>query len=40
MATRQLEEGEELFLNYRLSPGRRPGWYHAVDQEEELRRWA
>jgi len=33
---------EELLLDYRLSPGlsSRPGWYHAINTEEEERRWA
>ena len=40
VATRGLQDGEELFLNYRLSPGKRPDWYRAVDAEEDVRRWA
>ncbi|KAK3235068.1 hypothetical protein CYMTET_54710 [Cymbomonas tetramitiformis] len=40
IAARELKD-EELFLNYRLSPGTyRPDWYHVVDGEEESRRWA
>lgn len=32
---------QELLLNYRLSTHvTRPPWYHAVDAEEEARRWA
>ncbi|KAG6542768.1 hypothetical protein Mapa_015845 [Marchantia paleacea] len=39
VATRALQD-EELLLNYRLSSYmRRPGWYHAVDEEEDRRRW-
>ena len=32
---------EEVFLNYRLSTHvKRPDWYHAVNAEEDERRWA
>lgn len=34
-------QDEELLLNYRLSTHvKRPAWYHAVDAEEDARRWA
>jgi hypothetical protein len=41
LATRAILDGDELFLDYRLSPNTdRPEWYCAVDPEEEQRRWA
>lgn len=36
-------KNEELFLNYRLNPNSinsLPDWYHPVDKEEDIRRWA
>jgi hypothetical protein len=40
VSNEQLEDGQEVFLNYRLSPAARPDWYVPVDKEEEKRRWA
>lgn len=43
VATTDLEDGEELFLNYRLNPKhqeRLPPWYAPIDAEEDQRRWA
>lgn len=41
VATHPIEDGEEIFFNYRMSPGLwRPSWYHPVDEVEEDRRWA
>jgi hypothetical protein len=41
VATTGVGEGEELFLNYRLSSRvARPGWYAPVDDDEDARRWA
>jgi hypothetical protein len=42
VATRAIDDGEELLVNYRLNPGvlgGLPKWYHAVNEEEDLRRW-
>lgn len=42
VATRSIEHGEELFVNYRLNPGvvgGLPKWYEAVDSEEDALRW-
>jgi hypothetical protein len=42
VATRSIEHGEELFVNYRLNPGvvgGLPTWYEAVDSEEDALRW-
>jgi len=40
LATRVIGDGDELFLDYRLSPTtERPAWYFPVDPEEEQRRW-
>jgi len=41
IATRDIEDGEEIWLNYRLSPHvKPPSWYVRVDAEEDARRWA
>lgn len=41
VATRDIEDGEEIFLNYRLSTHvTPPSWYTRVDPEEDDRRWA
>lgn len=41
VAARQIDDGEELLMNYRLNPHNAlPGWYHQVDKEEDARRWA
>lgn len=41
VATRFIDHGEELFMNYRLNPRlARPQWYMPVDEQEEQRRWA
>ncbi|TFJ87181.1 hypothetical protein NSK_001513 [Nannochloropsis salina CCMP1776] len=44
VATTDLEDGEELFLNYRLNPKHGseslPPWYVPVDAKEDQRRWA
>ena len=44
LATTDVEDGEELLLNYRLNPkhGKEslPSWYMPVDAEEDERRWA
>ncbi len=41
VATRQVQDGEELLQNYRLNPhAPRPAWYTSYDAEEEARRWA
>jgi len=40
VATRDIEDGEEVLLNYRLSTHvNPPSWYHRVDAEEDARRW-
>ncbi|KAJ7560918.1 hypothetical protein O6H91_03G006100 [Diphasiastrum complanatum] len=40
VATREIKD-EEILLNYRLSnQKKRPSWYHAVDEEEDKRRWS
>ena len=41
VAVRELAD-EEVFLDYRLSPGlvSRPSWYYPVNPEAEERRWA
>jgi hypothetical protein len=41
VATEDLANGDELLLDYRLSPGvDRPAWYHPVSSTEEQRRWS
>ena len=41
VATEELGEGDELFLNYRLNPKlEKPPWYTSVDPEEDERRWS
>ena len=41
IAARDIGDGEELLLNYRLNPsGELPDWYHQVDKEEDARRWS
>lgn len=41
LATQPIRDGDELFLDYRLSPTTdRPEWYCPVDPAEEQRRWA
>ena len=41
ITTEAIEDGDELLLDYRLSPNTdRPSWYVPVDLEEEARRWA
>eukprot|EP00200_Dunaliella_tertiolecta_P017659 CAMPEP_0202415992 /NCGR_PEP_ID=MMETSP1128-20130828/38151_1 /ASSEMBLY_ACC=CAM_ASM_000463 /TAXON_ID=3047 /ORGANISM="Dunaliella tertiolecta, Strain CCMP1320" /LENGTH=503 /DNA_ID=CAMNT_0049022861 /DNA_START=66 /DNA_END=1577 /DNA_ORIENTATION=- len=41
VATQALHDGDEVLLNYRLSPHTpRPPWYHSLDPEAEARRWA
>ena len=44
LTTSDVEDGEELLLNYRLNPkhGKEslPSWYVPVDVEEDSRRWA
>lgn len=36
-----LPAGDEILLNYRLSPHvPRPAWYYSIDPEAEARRWA
>lgn len=43
VATRDIADGEELFLNYRYNPdveiGSVPEWYHHVNVEEDRMRW-
>jgi hypothetical protein len=40
VATRDIEDGEEVWLNYRLSTHvQPPEWYSRVDAEEDARRW-
>jgi hypothetical protein len=40
VATRDIEDGEEVWLNYRLSTHvEPPAWYTRVDAEEDARRW-
>lgn len=41
IATKDIQEGEELFVNYRFSPSatKLPDWYQPVDIEEAARRW-
>jgi hypothetical protein len=40
VAIRPIQQGEELFLNYRLNPKLKlPEWYHPVDEQEDRRRW-
>jgi hypothetical protein len=42
VAVRNIDEGEEVFVNYRLNPKLRaqwPAWYHAVDEHEDAARW-
>jgi len=40
LSTRPLQD-EELFIDYRLTPGfERPLWYEPVDPEEDERRWS
>jgi hypothetical protein len=39
-ASRDIEDGEEVWLNYRLSTHvEPPAWYTRVDAEEDARRW-
>ena len=41
VATRDIEDGEEIWLNYRLSTHvTPPAWYVRVDPEEDARRWS
>ena len=41
IASREIEEGEELLLDYRLNTkGDLPEWYSVVDEEESSRRWS
>lgn len=35
VATRDIEEGEELFMDYKYHPNNRPAWYVPVDYPEE-----
>ena len=40
VASRDVEDQEELFLDYRLNPEMPlPDWYHIVDKDESTRRW-
>ena len=40
VATRDIEDGEELFIDYRLSLNvPHPTWYHVVDEEASRRIW-
>lgn len=40
IATRQIAQGEEIFMNYRLNPHfPQPSWYNAVDIEQSRKRW-
>lgn len=41
MACRKIGHGEELFMDYRMSPHapNRPAWYHDVDIETLNRIW-
>jgi hypothetical protein len=41
VSTRDIEDGEEIWLNYRLSTHvTPPAWYVRVDPEEDERRWS
>ncbi len=44
LALDDLEDGEELFLNYRFNPDLPvesvPAWYHHVDEDEDWRIWS
>jgi hypothetical protein len=41
VATRDIDDGEEVWLNYRLSTHvSPPEWYTRVDPEEDERRWS
>eukprot|EP00798_Chlamydomonas_sp_ICE-L_P021314 gene21314-28245_t len=41
VATRTIQDGEELLQNYRLNPYQeQPDWYHSVNPEQAYRRWA
>ena len=41
MAARDLSDGEEVFVDYRLGPkSDRPSWYEPCDSAEEERRWS
>ena len=40
VATRDIQDGEELFMDYRLSLNQpHPSWYHPVDEEATRRLW-
>jgi len=40
VATRDIEDGEEIFMDYRLSLNQpHPEWYHPVDEAESRRLW-
>mmetsp|Transcript_20563 Transcript_20563/g.24928 ORF Transcript_20563/g.24928 Transcript_20563/m.24928 type:complete len:195 (-) Transcript_20563:923-1507(-) len=40
VATRDISNNEELFVNYRFNPEMElPKWYHPVDSNEDRRRW-
>ncbi|KAH9259365.1 hypothetical protein BASA81_002408 [Batrachochytrium salamandrivorans] len=42
LSTREIAQGEELLMNYRLNPksiNKRPAWYHPVDEKEDTSRW-
>ena len=41
VSTRAIEDGDEIFLNYRYNPASAdiPSWFHPIDVEENTRRW-
>jgi hypothetical protein len=40
IASRQIQPGEELLMDYRLNPDLpTPGWYVPVDVEHSRKRW-
>ena len=41
IASQDINDGEEILLNYRLNPNTvRPSWYHPVDEDEDRKRWS
>jgi hypothetical protein len=40
ISTAEIEDGEELFLNYRYNPDNAlPDWYTSVDAEADRKMW-